>query len=91
MRPIYNTDSQVFLEPLEPAELQPLLTDHEQVAAKLGSVSFEAWWSPEVGALSRDTIYLKAYVNNPGNQYSECPVGKELTVNQHIKNRRITH
>ena len=77
-RPVYNTDSQVFLEPLETAELQPLLTDHEQVAAKLGNVSFEAWWSPEVGALSRDTIYLKAYVNKPS--HSECPIGKELTV-----------
>lgn len=80
LRPIYSADSELPLEPLEPAELKPLLTDHEQMAEKLGSVSFQAWWNPEIGPLSRDTIYLKAYVKNPGNQYSECPHGKELTV-----------
>lgn len=80
LRPLHSATSHTPLEPIALKKLLPLLTDHERVAQELKNVNFEGWWCPEWGELSRDTIYLKAYVQNKGNGYSQCPVGEELTV-----------
>ncbi|MEB3884212.1 TPM domain-containing protein [Lyngbya sp. CCY1209] len=80
LRPILSATSQTPLQQIDRDTLTPLLTEHERDAQELESTSFEGWWCPEWGQISRDTIYLKAYVQNKGNGYYQCPVGKELTV-----------
>lgn len=80
LRPVHSAISNHPLQPLDRDTLTSLLTEHERIAQELETVSFEGWWSPELGELSRETIYLKAYVENSVNGYYQCPVGEELTV-----------
>jgi len=79
LRPVHSATSQTPLKRLDRDTVTPLLTEHERGAQELESTSFEGWWSPEWGPISRDTIYLKAFVKS-GNGYYQCPVGEELTV-----------
>ncbi|WP_197047305.1 TPM domain-containing protein [Planktothrix serta] len=80
IRPFYEETSQHRMQILEPDQVLSILTDHEKVAQELGSVEFEGWWCPDVtSVISRDTIYLRAYVLNDS-EFFNCPQGNELTV-----------
>ncbi|MGB3695166.1 MAG: TPM domain-containing protein [Spirulinaceae cyanobacterium] len=79
-RPIYCQDCQKEMETFNATTLSLFLTPHQKKAQELGSVKFAAWHCPHCQSVTtRDSIHLRAYILGKWG-YSECPVGKELTV-----------
>ncbi|MGB5967075.1 MAG: TPM domain-containing protein [Spirulinaceae cyanobacterium] len=79
-RPVYCQDCQKEMEKLDSATLSRFLTLHQRTAQELKSVEFAAWHCPHCQPeINRDSINLRTYIQGKW-QYSECPVGKELTV-----------
>ncbi len=68
------------MEKLSSEFVLPYLSQPEQVAQKIGSVSFEGWQCPKCQPhLTGQGIHLRAYVLNR-DRFRTCPICQELTV-----------
>lgn len=68
------------MEKLEEESVQPYLSQTEQVAQKIGSLSFEGWRCPRCQPkLTRQDIHVHAYVLDRF-RYGICPSCQEWTV-----------
>lgn len=78
-RPIYCADCKKRMEKVEEIVIQPLLSQPEKVAQRLGSVRFEGWRCPDCSQqLTGHSFHLVAYVSN-STRFSKCPDCQELT------------
>ncbi|NWF62373.1 MAG: hypothetical protein HXY43_24790 [Fischerella sp.] len=78
IRPLYCKDCNIPMRKIN----SPLsfLNWQEQVAAKIKSIRFEAWYCSLCNsAVNRDSIHLRAYVNTD-EKFKECPDCQELTM-----------
>lgn len=84
-RPLYCDRCQQPLERLDSTSMLPLLTQPEQVAQNLGSISFEGWQCSNCRPHLLDLgIHIRAYVSG-STCTSECPTCQELTVTKTSK------
>jgi uncharacterized protein len=68
------------IEKLDSESVQPYLSQTEQVAQKIGSLSFEGWRCPRCQPkLTRQDIHVRAYIRDRF-RYGTCPSCQEWTV-----------
>ena len=86
--PVYCRDCQQKMRPLAADIVSPLLNPHQKKAQELVNFKFHGWHCPRCQPeMNSDSIHLRAYVPYQS-KYSECPVGKDLTVT--IESRILT-
>lgn len=78
--PVYCRDCQQKMQPLATDTVSPMLNPHQKKAQELVGFKFHGWHCPHCQPnINSDSIHLRAYVPYQS-RYSECPVGKDLTV-----------
>lgn len=73
------------MKKLDSSSVKPYLSKKEQVAKKIGSLTFEAWQCPNCySTVNKLPFHIRAYENNTG-EFSTCHNCEELTVTRHQK------
>ncbi|HEY9691240.1 MAG TPA: TPM domain-containing protein [Oculatellaceae cyanobacterium] len=78
-RPMYCQQCRNPMEKLDSTAIQPYLSQPEQVAQQLGSISFEGWQCSHcLPQLTGTKIHIRTYILN-SDRYTTCPTCQELT------------
>ncbi|HEY9849175.1 MAG TPA: TPM domain-containing protein [Leptolyngbyaceae cyanobacterium] len=84
-KPLHCINCQKPMKKLDSSSVKPYLSKEEQVAKKIGSLTFEAWQCANCySTVNELPFHIRAYENNTG-EFSTCHNCEELTVTRHQK------